>query len=866
LCPEYTPMYNACKRVINYLLFAVALSCFLFIPGNVNAQVNQVVDAGNPTAPAVFPSADCIYKWTNDNPLIGLAAKGTGTIASFIAKNDGYQPIVATINARLQTFGYQTVGTTTYAIDLVDYTQAGVVPVANANIQGTSPDGSAVYFASGSDNHTLYKVDGRNNKLLATIPVSPGYFYVYGFQPSSAALNSLLFSPNGQKIYSYSAQSKAIVVINTVTNAVEQTISLNPGLNYNALIQMSPDGSLLYIIGDPGSDKSELNIVSTVSNSIVDKVNITTRSAQLYLTPDGNKLYINSGYNNGTNLANPSPTWPSIMYDTATGAVTSTPIADGYRFVGISSDGSKTYYSQYKSVNYSFYPVFVADSKTGVLKPVDLGFSYSTAIQAIPNSNFVYFIESVTGNIKVISTITDDIVASINQAPEISYNVTSQAFQLNYDGTLLYVMRNAGVNVTENRGYLEIIDTKTNKLIESTLMPAKPSPILLTKGANPCSGSPVTFTITVNPPPPVITATGTLSKVDAVYGTAGASTNFTVSGTNLPAGILVTPPASYEVSIDGITYSNTITVGLSGKVVPTKVYLRLMLTSRVRSYSGNVILSSGTATAAVPTVSSAVTPAPLVITAPITKKYGEVLNDAGRSTVFTAVGLKNNETIGGITIHYSAGASANAAVGTYTGAVATSAAANGAFSSGNYTISYPLSDVIVEAAPLTITADDKERNYGEANPVLTFKYSGFVNGESAAQLTSLPVISAAAVLTSPVGQYPITISGAAALNYTFNYVPATLTIKSTPVTITTAFTPNGDGINDTWDLKAIGQYPGCTVEVMNRYGYKVFYSTGYPTAWDGRSNGANLPVGTYYYIIKLTSNIKPLTGYLAIIR
>jgi gliding motility-associated-like protein len=485
---------------------------------------------------------------------------------------------------------------------------------------------------------------------------------------------------------------------------------------------------------------------------------------------------------------------------------------------------------------------------------------------AIPKSDYTYFIEWATGNIKVISAVTDEIVATIKQAPEISYNVTSQYFQLNYDGTKLYVMRTAGVNGTENRGYLEIIDTKTNKLIESTLMPAKSPAILLTDGAEPCTSAPVTFTITVNPPPPVITATGTLSKVDEVYGTAGASTNFTASGTNLPAGILVTPPAGYEVSIDGITYSNTIIVGSPGKVVPTKVYVRLMLTSRVRSYSGNVVLSSGTANATVPTALSAVTPAPLTITAPITKKYGEVLNDAGRSTVFTAVGLKNNETIGGITIHYSAGAAATDAVGTYTGAVATSAAANGTFSSGNYTITYPKSDVIVEAVLLTITADDKERNYGEANPVLTFKYSGFVNGESAAQLTSLPVISTAAVLTSPVGQYPITIRGAAAVNYTFNYVPAILTIKSTPVTITTAFTPNGDGINDTWDLKAIGQYPGCTVEVMNRYGYKVFYSTGYTTAWDGTSNGGNLPVGTYYYIIKLTGDIKPLTGYLTIIR
>ncbi|NNU33058.1 T9SS type B sorting domain-containing protein [Mucilaginibacter sp. S1162] len=67
-------------------------------------------------------------------------------------------------------------------------------------------------------------------------------------------------------------------------------------------------------------------------------------------------------------------------------------------------------------------------------------------------------------------------------------------------------------------------------------------------------------------------------------------------------------------------------------------------------------------------------------------------------------------------------------------------------------------------------------------------------------------------------------------------------------------------------MSKIGQYSHCTVEVLNRYGEKVFYSIGYPVAWDGKRGGANLPTGTYYYIIKLNSSMKPLTGYLAIIR
>jgi gliding motility-associated-like protein len=81
-----------------------------------------------------------------------------------------------------------------------------------------------------------------------------------------------------------------------------------------------------------------------------------------------------------------------------------------------------------------------------------------------------------------------------------------------------------------------------------------------------------------------------------------------------------------------------------------------------------------------------------------------------------------------------------------------------------------------------------------------------------------------------------------------------------------AFTPNGDGINDTWDIKYLSSYPNCTVEIFNRYGTRMYFSNGYPIAWDGRYKGADVPVGTYYYIINPNSGRKPISGYVAIIR
>ena len=66
------------------------------------------------------------------------------------------------------------------------------------------------------------------------------------------------------------------------------------------------------------------------------------------------------------------------------------------------------------------------------------------------------------------------------------------------------------------------------------------------------------------------------------------------------------------------------------------------------------------------------------------------------------------------------------------------------------------------------------------------------------------------------------------------------------------FSPNGDNINDTWEIKNIENYPNATVEVFNRWGNQVFKSdVRLPATWDGTHKGSALPLATYYYIIRL---------------
>jgi gliding motility-associated-like protein len=100
----------------------------------------------------------------------------------------------------------------------------------------------------------------------------------------------------------------------------------------------------------------------------------------------------------------------------------------------------------------------------------------------------------------------------------------------------------------------------------------------------------------------------------------------------------------------------------------------------------------------------------------------------------------------------------------------------------NYTINYVQGILKVDKAPLIITAENKTKVYGEVNPILTYTYSGLINGDLAT--ITWPTIITAALPNSPVGTYPIIPSAAVDPNYTISYVNGTLTVTKAPLTIT----------------------------------------------------------------------------------
>jgi gliding motility-associated-like protein len=115
------------------------------------------------------------------------------------------------------------------------------------------------------------------------------------------------------------------------------------------------------------------------------------------------------------------------------------------------------------------------------------------------------------------------------------------------------------------------------------------------------------------------------------------------------------------------------------------------------------------------------------------------------------------------------------------------------------------------------------------------------------------------------GTYSVTVSD-------LNLCKVMSTMKVDPenrmcLVIPEAFSPNGDGINDVWNIGLTDLYPDIEITIYNRWGQSVWRSArGYPVPWDGRSNGRDVPVDSYHYFIDLHNGSRPLIGSVTIVR
>ena len=298
--------------------------------------------------------------------------------------------------------------------------------------------------------------------------------------------------------------------------------------------------------------------------------------------------------------------------------------------------------------------------------------------------------------------------------------------------------------------------------------------------------------------PPTCSTTATSASSPALYTTTcsgGSATNYAftyVSGwldvTRRPLGIVandVTKTYGDAVTFDGTEFTAP---GLVNGDTVTSVTLASSGAAATATVAGSpyaIVPSAPTGTGLTNYVISfidgdlTVEPRDLTVRANDgTKTYGETLAFAG--TEFTVEGLTDGDTVTSVSLA-SDGATASAGVGDspYT-IVASDATGTGL---ANYDVAYLDGELVVNRAPLTITAASHDVVAGGAIPEILPAYDGFVADDDADALVTAPTCSTTALPASPMGSYPSACDGAESPNYSIGYTEGIVNITNGTVAL-----------------------------------------------------------------------------------
>src|SRR5207244_1944585 len=163
--------------------------------------------------------------------------------------------------------------------------------------------------------------------------------------------------------------------------------------------------------------------------------------------------------------------------------------------------------------------------------------------------------------------------------------------------------------------------------------------------------------------------------------------------------------------------------------------------------------------------------------------YGDV--NPGFDATISA--FKNGETLATSGVTGAASCSSAAApTSPVSGSPYAISCALGTLAAANYDFTYVTGHLTVTVAHLTVTAQNKSREYGDANPAFTHLTTGFKNSETESVLTTAVACGSAATATSSVAgsAYDITCSDGVAANYDFTYVTGHLTVTVAHLTVT----------------------------------------------------------------------------------
>ena len=393
-------------------------------------------------------------------------------------------------------------------------------------------------------------------------------------------------------------------------------------------------------------------------------------------------------------------------------------------------------------------------------------------------------------------------------------------------------------------------------------------------------------------PSPTISSSGTLSAVNTTYGTASASpTSFTVSGSNMTAGITVTPPAGFEVSTTSDfsssvgDNSSALTVGSSGAIASTTVYVRLKASATVAGspYSGNIVLSStGATNVNVATASSTVSRKSLSVTGLTgdNKTYNGSTSATATGTAELSGVLSvdaSNVSLGGTPVYTFASSSVGSAISISTTGYSISGSA-----SGNYSLTQPALSADITTKSLTVTANDVSKTAGVVitggSGSTAFTSSGLENSETIGSVTiAYGTAGAATGDGATPGVYANQVTPSAATGGTFSSSNYNITYSAGSITVNAA--PSNPTIITTGALSAVSTTYGTAsasptsfsvsgtaltddILVTPPSGFEVSSGSGYSTSLTLTQSGGTVASTTIYVRLAATASVagSPYSG------
>ena len=279
----------------------------------------------------------------------------------------------------------------------------------------------------------------------------------------------------------------------------------------------------------------------------------------------------------------------------------------------------------------------------------------------------------------------------------------------------------------------------------------------------------LTKAFAISPKPVTVSGTGVTADNKTYDGTTAA----TVSGTfAFVDGMIIDGD---DVSITGATGT------FADKNVGTGKTVTISGITLEGDDAGNYVLDTENQTPI--TATADIAAKTVTVTSGITAS-NKIYDGTTPATLSGSSAVISGKVTGDVLGVYASGSFSNKSVGTGKTVNISSISLTGS-DKGNYVLASSGNQTSAKASitkkSLTVTADDKSVEYGDAAPTYTASYSGFVSGESKSNLSGSLSFSCSYTSSSNTGTYTITPSGHTSSNYNINYAAGTLTVGAKSV-------------------------------------------------------------------------------------